>query len=87
MRFRPIMMTTFAALTGALPIALGAGSESRRPLGVAVVGGHAFSQFVTLYVTPVFYMYFDELPAAVSSWWRRWRRQAGGVSPEPAHGD
>jgi len=71
-RFRPIMMTTFAALMGAIPIALGtgAGSESRRPLGVAVVGGLAFSQLVTLYVTPVFYTYFDELPRQVASWWQ-----------------
>ena len=61
-RFRPIMMTTMAALMGTLPIALGfgAGAESRRPLGVSVVGGLAFSQFVTLFLTPVVYIYMEQ---------------------------
>jgi len=84
-RFRPIMMTTMAALMGALPIAIGwgAGASTRRPLGVAVVGGLAFSQLVTLYVTPVFYTYLDELQTWIRGRGRK-RREAGmTVTPPP----
>ncbi len=68
-RFRPIMMTTVAALAGAIPVALasGAGAETRRPLGIAVVGGLAFSQLITLYVTPVFYTYMDALNERITA--------------------
>jgi HAE1 family hydrophobic/amphiphilic exporter-1 len=82
-RFRPIMMTTMAALMGTLPIAVGwgSGAESRRPLGLAVVGGLAFSQLVTLYVTPVFYTYLDALQRRLS------RRVSPAPLPEPAAAD
>jgi HAE1 family hydrophobic/amphiphilic exporter-1 len=81
-RFRPIMMTTMAALMGTLPIALGlgAGAESRRPLGLAVVGGLAFSQVVTLYVTPVFYTYLDRL----QKWLASRRRPRTAAAPARA---
>jgi len=67
LRFRPIMMTTFAALFGAVPLALGSGtgSELRRPLGVTIIGGLLFSQILTLYTTPVVYLWFDRLGAAL----------------------
>ncbi len=80
-RFRPIMMTTAAAFMGVLPIAvgLGAGSEARRPLGVAVVGGLFFSQLLTLYITPVFYTYMDSFHNWMVSLWPSHRRMAAAA--------
>jgi HAE1 family hydrophobic/amphiphilic exporter-1 len=90
-RFRPIMMTTMAALVGTLPIALGlgAGAESRRPLGLAVVGGLLFSQLLTLYVTPVFYLYMDRLELWLSRTFPRLARgraadEGSAAGAEPA---
>ena len=79
-RFRPIMMTTMAALLGAVPIALGfgAGGEARQPLGLAVVGGLLFSQLVTLYLTPVFYTYMAQLQTALR------RRSVPALTPAAA---
>jgi HAE1 family hydrophobic/amphiphilic exporter-1 len=76
-RFRPIMMTTMAALVGTLPIALawGAGAEARRPLGLAVVGGLVVSQTLTLYITPVFYLYMEKLR----------RKRVPALAPVPVH--
>ena len=85
LRFRPIMMTTMAALLGALPLALqeGTGSELRKPLGISIVGGLLVSQFLTLYTTPVIYLYMDRLGA----WARRWRKAAHLPEPIPPAAD
>ena len=79
LRFRPIMMTTMAALLGGIPLALGSGigSELRRPLGIAMVGGLLLSQVLTLYTTPVIYIFFDNLA-------HRFSRKAG--KPESGNG-
>ncbi len=83
LRFRPIMMTTMAALLGALPLALGTGegAEMRRPLGIAVVGGLLVSQFLTLYTTPVVYLYLDRFQLWSRQLWRGWFK---GVIPSSA---
>jgi multidrug efflux pump len=79
LRFRPILMTTMAAMLGAVPLALGqgVGSELRRPLGIAIIGGLIFSQLLTLYTTPVIYLFFDELALRLR------RRGAEAAAPGP----
>jgi multidrug efflux pump len=85
LRFRPIMMTTMAALLGGVPLALGTGtgSELRRPLGITIVGGLIFSQMLTLYTTPVIYLWFDRLATRFA---RKPVEYPGG-SPVPVAGD
>jgi multidrug efflux pump len=80
LRFRPILMTTMAALFGALPLALGRGmgSELRRPLAISIIGGLLFSQMLTLYTTPVVYLYADRF----RHWWAALRRSRFQVSAE-----
>ena len=85
LRFRPILMTTMAALFGAVPLAFGTGtgSELRRPLGIAIIGGLIFSQMLTLYTTPVVYLYMDRF----SLWWaRRHPGRRGGEARGPVPG-
>jgi multidrug efflux pump len=86
LRFRPIMMTTMAALLGALPLALGSGSgsELRRPLGITIIGGLLISQLLTLYTTPVIYIWFDRLAARLS---RRPDAKQVQLGPEPVSAD
>ena len=81
LRFRPIMMTTMAAMMGALPLAFGGGdgAELRRPLGIAIVGGLLLSQLLTLYTTPVVYLYFDRFRLWSQ---RRWVTAARGRRPK-----
>jgi multidrug efflux pump len=87
LRFRPIMMTTMAALLGALPLALGTGtgSELRRPLGVTIVGGLIVSQLLTLYTTPVVYLYLDRFRTWWKQVWGDWRGNGTPTGPELEH--
>ena len=82
MRFRPIMMTSLAALLGGVPLALGSGtgSELRRPLGITIVGGLLISQVLTLYTTPVIYLYMERM----ARWLRTRRAPSPAAAPQPA---
>jgi len=86
LRFRPIMMTTFAAIFGAVPLMLsfGEGGEIRRPLGIAIVGGLIVSQLLTLYTTPVLYLYLDRFRLWSNRQWRRLFPRIAGAVPEPS---
>ena len=83
LRFRPIMMTTTGAILGALPLAigLGAGSELRQPLGISIVGGLILSQILTLYTTPVVFLYMDRFGSWTSGFWNRWYHGLMGDKP------
>ena len=90
-RFRPIMMTTMAAMFGAVPLAIGmgTGSELRQPLGVSIVGGLIVSQALTLFTTPVVYLFFEHLRRRFAAWRQRWmpsrrRDRALGSASQPA---
>jgi multidrug efflux pump len=84
LRFRPIMMTTVGAILGALPLAIGMGqgSELRQPLGISIVGGLVLSQVLTLYTTPVVYLYMDRFGAWTGGIWNRWYHGMMGDDPE-----
>ena len=91
LRFRPIMMTTTGAILGALPLAigLGEGSELRQPLGISIVGGLLLSQILTLYTTPVVFLYMDRFGRWTSGFWNRWyhgimKDKPGDHAPHPS---
>jgi multidrug efflux pump len=87
LRFRPILMTTMAALFGALPLAFGTGtgSELRRPLGITIVGGLLLSQVITLYTTPVVYLELDRLRLWFSQFRRKGKENSSGAAGVPEH--